>query len=159
MPGVDATWYERPEGFPLRIGAGGVIARRAESGLLVALVKEVELGDDHYVIPKGGVEEGETIEEAALREIAEETGLTAIERLGHLAMLERQNFKKTYWQNSHYGLYITEQIEGVIQDPANYGLAWFGLRALPPMFWPDEATLIDAHAARIEDAVLNARPR
>ncbi len=139
---VDASWYARPAGFRDRVGAGGAVVRRADAGLLIALVKEVELGDDHYVLPKGGVEPGEDLAKAALREIAEESGLTALRYLGALGTLARQNYKRTYWQTSHYGLYATDQVEGVITDPDNYGLAWFPIGELPPMFWPDEERLI-----------------
>ncbi len=139
---VDASWYRRPAGFPDRIGAGGAVVREAAGTWLIALVKEVELGDDHYVLPKGGVEPGEPIAAAALREIAEESGLTQLIHLGELGTLARQNYKKTYWQTSHYGLYRTGQFDGVITDPDNYGLAWFGIEGLPPMFWPDEELLL-----------------
>lgn len=153
---VDPSWYRRPEGFPERTGAGGAVVRVAEEGsLLLALVKEVELGDDHFVLPKGGVEPGEDIAQAALREIGEESGLTRLKRLDSLGVLERQNYKKTYWQRSHYALYLTEQVGGVITDPANYGLDWFPLDALPAMFWPDEAHLVVSRAEWIAATVFN----
>jgi ADP-ribose pyrophosphatase YjhB (NUDIX family) len=143
---IDGSWYTRPAGSTTRIGAGGAVVRSANGGLLIALVKEVELGDDHYVLPKGGVEPGEDIESAARREIAEESGLSDLRYLGALGVLARQNYKKSYWQTSHYGLYTTAQIAGVIADPDNYGLDWFPLRSLPPMFWPDEEQLLLSHA-------------
>lgn len=142
MAPADETWYQRSPEHRHRIGAGGVVIRRDETGLLVALIKEVEVGDAHYVLPKGGVEPGEDLEQAARREILEETGLSDLMHLGPLGALARQNFKKTYWQTSHYGLYLTRQIEGGPTDPDNYGLAWFSLDDLPPMFWPDERELI-----------------
>jgi len=151
---IDASWYARPQGHRHRTGAGGAVLRRADGGLLLALVKEVELGDDHYVLPKGGVEAGEDIETAAVREIAEESGLVELAYHGPLGTLERQNFKRTYWQTSYYGLYSTGQESGVITDPANYGLAWFRLDALPPMFWPDEEALIRGRRGWIEELLL-----
>jgi ADP-ribose pyrophosphatase YjhB (NUDIX family) len=143
---VDASWYARPAGYRHRIGAGGAAVRAPDGRVLVALVKEVELGDAHYVLPKGGVEAGEDIAQAAVREIAEESGLTDLTYLGALGTLSRQSFNRKYWQTSHYGLYITPQTEGIIADPANYGLAWFPLDNLPPMFWPDEAHLLQSRA-------------
>ena len=139
---IGAEWYVRPDGFRHRTGAGGAVLRVEGPRLLLALVKEVELGDAHYVLPKGGVEPGEDVAAAALREIAEESGLSELSYLGPLGTLERQNFKRTYWQTSHYGLYRTDQVDGPISDPANYGLAWFPLDDLPPMFWPDEEALL-----------------
>ena len=154
---IDASWYVRPDGFRDRIGAGGVVVRHADGALLVALVKEVEVGDDHYVLPKGGVEPGEAIAAAALREIEEESGLTELHHLGELGTLARQNFKKTYWQTSHYGLYSTRQVEGVITDPENYGLAWFALEELPPLFWPDEEALLRSRWGWIVERVRKAK--
>ena len=142
MTPADDSWYSRDPAQRHRIGAGGVVVRATPGGLLIALIKEVEIGDAHYVLPKGGVEPGEDIEQAARREISEETGLSRLNHLGPLGVLERRNFKKTYWQTSHYALYATEQIEGGPTDPDNYGLAWFTLGELPPMFWPDERRLI-----------------
>lgn len=149
MTPADESWYRRFSGHRHRIGAGGAVVRRTHSGILVALIKEIEIGDDYYVLPKGGVEPGEELEIAAQREIREETGLADLTYLGFLGTLDRCNFKRTYWQSSHYGLYRTEQIEGGPTDPDNYGLAWFQIEDLPPMFWPDEARLLRTKAAWI----------
>ena len=42
----------------------------------ILLVEHVMRGRDFYNLPGGGLEEGETPEEAALRELQEETGVT-----------------------------------------------------------------------------------
>lgn len=55
------------------VSAGGVIWRRSQSAFDVVLVKPA--GKNNWVLPKGHVESGETILEAALREANEETGL------------------------------------------------------------------------------------
>jgi 8-oxo-dGTP pyrophosphatase MutT (NUDIX family) len=153
MAPADESWYQRAPGHRHRIGAGGAVVRRTEAGLLLALIKEVEIGDKYYVLPKGGVELGEDLEQAARREIVEETGLGDLTHLGSLGTLARQNVKKTYWQTSHYGLYVTRQAEGGPTDPDNYGLAWFLLDDLPLMFWPDERQLIAARREWIRHRV------
>jgi 8-oxo-dGTP pyrophosphatase MutT (NUDIX family) len=51
--------------------AGGVVYRQTTEGPEVALIK----ADGRWSLPKGGIEKGEKPEAAALREIAEETGL------------------------------------------------------------------------------------
>ncbi len=158
MSVIDDSWYRRTEDLEERIGAGGIVARVEGREVLIALVKEVEFGDEDYVIPKGGVEEGESIEQTALREIAEETGLTDLTPIGHLGALTRQSFKRVYWQTSHYGIFLTSQRDATITDPANYGLGWFRLRELPRFFWPDERGLVEAGRERIEARVRRFTP-
>ena len=51
--------------------AGGVVYRQTAHGPEVALIK----AHGRWSLPKGGIEKGEKPEAAALREIAEETGL------------------------------------------------------------------------------------
>ena len=61
--------------YPLRRAAGGVVIDA--DGLV--LVREPANHFDNYVwtFPKGGVDEGETDEQGALREVLEETGIQA----------------------------------------------------------------------------------
>jgi 8-oxo-dGTP pyrophosphatase MutT (NUDIX family) len=58
--------------------AGGLVVRRSGGDLHVALIARYDRRRRLvWSLPKGHVEEGETVEEAALREVYEETGLTA----------------------------------------------------------------------------------
>lgn len=43
----------------------------------ILLLYRFKNGEEYYVFPGGGVEEGERIEEAIIREVKEETGLSA----------------------------------------------------------------------------------
>jgi 8-oxo-dGTP diphosphatase len=63
--------------------AGGVVTRTNESGELEFLVVHRPRYDD-WSLPKGKLEPGETVEQAALREVQEETGLRCAlgERVG-----------------------------------------------------------------------------
>lgn len=53
--------------------AGGVVLRQGEQGTEVAILGR--RNDGSWVLPKGTPGEGETLEETALREVREETGL------------------------------------------------------------------------------------
>jgi len=53
--------------------AGGVVLRPGEEGYEVCLVHRPRYGD--WTLPKGKLDDDETFEEAALREVEEETGL------------------------------------------------------------------------------------
>lgn len=63
--------------------AGGVVIRRVEGQTEVALVSPRE---GIYALPKGHPDAGESLEQAATREVREETGLLAdpVERLGEV---------------------------------------------------------------------------
>ena len=59
------------------ISAGGVVYRRNGDDLEVVLAsRRTRRGDLAWGLAKGGVEKGETMEQAAIREVLEETGLT-----------------------------------------------------------------------------------
>ena len=151
-------YYTCPSGFPTRDGAGGVVARVVGDDVLIALVKERELPQEFYVLPKGGLEPGETWEAAAAREVHEEAGLDAVTVLCLLDECGRQNFKRTYWQTTRYFLFYTEQESGTILDTEHHDeVAWFPLDSLPPMFWRDESELLARHRDRIDAEVRNFR--
>mgnify|MGYP003296647893 FL=1 len=55
---------------------GAIVFRKFHGNTEILLIKHINSG--HWSFPKGHVEEGETEEETALREIKEETGLDVI---------------------------------------------------------------------------------
>ncbi|MCE5312836.1 MAG: NUDIX hydrolase [Nitrospiraceae bacterium] len=67
--------------------AGGIVFKRSDSGFEVALI--ATKNKSVWTIPKGIIDKDETPEQAAVREIEEETGLKSriVEKLG----------QKSYW--------------------------------------------------------------
>ena len=59
--------------------AGGVVFRRTKKGDIEILL--IQDAKDRWTIPKGHIEEGETAQETALREIGEEAGITEDEAI------------------------------------------------------------------------------
>lgn len=145
---IDESWYERPPCVPDRTSAGGVVARIDDGQIYIALVGEVELTE--RVLPKGGVESGESLEGAARREIEEEAGLSSIELIGELGTCERLSYDRVWWITAHYFLFATEQVEGFPTDvDHHYELAWCPIDRLPAIFWPEQRELIETNRDRI----------
>ncbi len=105
------------------VSAGGLIWRRGPGGVVqVVLVRPV--GRDSWVLPKGHVEPGETVTEAALREAREETGIevSLSEPLGEVSYVfsqrERDDGKPiTIFKRVHF--YLMGYEGGALSDHDN----------------------------------------
>ena len=138
---IDASWYRRPPHCPERVSAGGVVVRRMAGVARVALVHET--GMSQFVLPKGGVEPGEDLEQAARREITEETGLSDLRLIRKLAVKERLSHDRTYWAVMHHYLFVTVGPGGSPTDDRHRGGPWwFPLNALPVLYWPEQVSLL-----------------
>ncbi len=139
---IDRSWYIKPPGIAEHISCGGVVVRRDGDQLLVALVTEP--GFAEYILPKGHLEPEESLEQAARREIAEESGFTELTLIKDLGMTGRLNFRKSSWGTMHYFLFTTSQDKVSPSDPEHqYIMKWFPIDALPEMFWPEQRALIE----------------
>lgn len=106
------------------ISAGGVVYRNAEEGL------EIQLIVDRYTkisLAKGKMEPGETIEETALREIQEETGMVGkiIEPVDVIKYKYEHPSLGTVDKEVHY--YLVEALGGDLQPQVEEikGVAWY----------------------------------
>ncbi len=104
---------------PIRqTSAGGIVYRRRDDHIDVALIARTSPRQKViWALPKGWVEPGETIPDAALREIREETGLTGrlLEPLGQIEYSfyspeDRTRINKTV----HF--YLVEYLSGDTSD-------------------------------------------
>lgn len=105
------------EKFEVRIAGGGVVH---ESNKLLIIKR-----NGVYDLPKGHLDEGETIEECAVREVEEETGVKAkITKLLHETFhtyIYKKNYvlKHTYWyemESIQEGQKLIPQTEEGIED-------------------------------------------
>lgn len=145
---IDHTWYQRPSHVPEHDSAGGVVVRMENKRIYFACIGEPGLSG--YVLPKGRVDPGETLEQAARREIEEEAGLSRLTLLDSLGMRERLDYNKRAWKRIHYFLFLTDQINSRPTDPQHESeVQWFLLDELPEMFWPEQKQLVEQNRDRI----------
>jgi 8-oxo-dGTP pyrophosphatase MutT (NUDIX family) len=102
--------------------AGGLVVRRHNSSLEIVVVHRPVHQD--WSFPKGKLEEGETFEEAALREVHEETGMECrlVRFVGHTEYVDRKGRPKAvaYW--------VMEALRGTFgPNPEVDELRWLSL--------------------------------
>lgn len=151
---IDQSWYEKPEGVKERSVAGGVVVRKDGDKIWILLLKVGNF--DHYDLPKGGVQPGESIQDASKREIKEESGISDLKLIGEIGITERLTFEKDFWSICHYFLFMTNQIEGSqeLQDGEDYSVKWFEINKLPSFFWPDQEKIIKNNLEKIKASIL-----
>ena len=149
---IDKSWYQKPDGVPGRTAAGGVVVRQEGARLFVALAQEK--GHSGYVLPKGHVDPGESVEEAARREIEEEVGVTDLRLVEPLGARERLSYDKREWKTTYYFLYLTRQVEAVPTHREQHDvMGWFPLERLPRIIWPEQIALLEENRRRIAAAI------
>jgi len=98
--------FEIGDGKPEIAAAGGVLISRSDDGPRIAVIHRPKYMD--WSLPKGKLEEGEGWQEAALREVEEETGYRArpLDELERVSYRDRKSRRKLvrYW--------LMEPVEG-----------------------------------------------
>lgn len=97
-----------------QVSSGGVIFRKGEGGIEVALIK---VKGERWALPKGLVDKGEDLADTAIREVREETGLEGrlIDKLGDIEYWYFSKEDQTkYHKSVHF--YLIEYKGGSIED-------------------------------------------
>jgi ADP-ribose pyrophosphatase YjhB (NUDIX family) len=129
------------------VSAGGlVIDHSGKNGLLIGRIDHKDATGKRILwsLPKGHIEEGETPEQAALREVAEETGIeSAIERsLGVIDFWFMAGGKRIHKTVHHFQF---KEVGGLLaaQESEVDEVGWFPLSEIIGLLaYPDEKKLI-----------------
>jgi 8-oxo-dGTP pyrophosphatase MutT (NUDIX family) len=118
----------------LEVSAGGLVQSDSDPELVALISHKNRGGRADWCIPKGHVEAGEDLADTAVREIGEETGITAevVEKLGEITYsfkIGQQRIKKTV---HHYLLRQTGGELSSEMDPTGEVIEakWFKLSEL-----------------------------
>jgi 8-oxo-dGTP pyrophosphatase MutT (NUDIX family) len=111
------------------VSAGAIILRDIDGELKVALAQH-QSGTKTWVLPKGHVEAGESIEQAALREIFEEAGLANVQLIKLLGSILRSSVKSDGYvvhKTIHYYLAYasSKEVPRTPLDQAFAEVGWF----------------------------------
>jgi 8-oxo-dGTP pyrophosphatase MutT (NUDIX family) len=137
------------------VSAGGlVIDHSGKNGLLIGRIDHKDASGQRILwsLPKGHIEEGETPEQAALREVAEETGIeSSIERaLGVIDFWFMAGGKRIHKTVHHY---LFRETGGNLapQESEVDEVGWFPLTEIVErLAYPDEKKLIARTEASAE---------
>lgn len=126
------------------ISAGGVVRKIVSGKAYIVLTREPER--PAWVLPKGHQEEGETLEQAAAREVKEETGLEDVEIVKKLGTKQRLSYEGDEYKTIHYFLFdcfgeTTLPKECVDVDKI-LRPEWFPIDNLPQLFWQEQKDLL-----------------
>ncbi|EJS70630.1 MULTISPECIES: NUDIX hydrolase [Bacillus] len=110
----------------IRNRGGAIIVQEGK----IALIKRIREGETYYVFPGGGIEEGETAEEATKREIYEELGVHI--KVEHL--IAKVEYKGTeHYFNAHIidGVFRSGKAEEFkLKDRGSYIPLWLPIHEL-----------------------------
>jgi 8-oxo-dGTP pyrophosphatase MutT (NUDIX family) len=106
--------------------AGGIVFRHGEKGVEILLIQDAK---DRWTIPKGHIEEGETAQQTAKREIGEEAGLKEVDVLGWLGKIHfryRRIDKLVLMTTQIYLVRAKGDTNDIQKEEWMNGIQWFG---------------------------------
>jgi 8-oxo-dGTP pyrophosphatase MutT (NUDIX family) len=139
--------------------AGGVVFRRKEDQVEILMIQD-RLG--RWTIPKGHVEEGESLEQTAVREVAEETGLTHLrlgEKLDKLHFFYRKEGKLIFMTTYVFLMEALGDTDAVVPEDSEgiVDAKWFeAKRALGLIEYRDTERLFRLGLSKLQEPVVTS---
>jgi 8-oxo-dGTP pyrophosphatase MutT (NUDIX family) len=135
--------------------AGGIVFRRGENGVEILLIQDAK---DRWTIPKGHIEEGETAQQTARREIGEEAGLSQVDILGWLGKIHfryRRIDKLVLMTTQIYLVRAKGDTNDIKKEEWMNGIKWFSFQdALDAIEYEDIGKLMLLAMKRIRQEQL-----
>jgi 8-oxo-dGTP pyrophosphatase MutT (NUDIX family) len=136
-----------------QVSAGGVVYRGSGADAEFVIVRVVP--ERRWQLPKGLIDEGETFEQAALREVREESGMTAeivgkIETIEYWFTADWDNSRRRIHKFVHF--YLMRHVDGDGSDHDNEvdEVRWVTLdEAIGTLKFPDERDVVRKAATMI----------
>jgi ADP-ribose pyrophosphatase YjhB (NUDIX family) len=140
--------------LPIVQKAGGIVLQ-SHTKKIVVVINQFSTA----VLPKGSIEAGESPEAAAQREIREETGLSSLQKIAKLGIIQRAGHQSSGSQKSdvmkHIHMYLYVTAEMTLQPRLDDSLhaEWVDLSDAPGILgWPEEAAFVAEQSERIRSA-------
>lgn len=138
--------------YKIGVSAGGVIVKKEGENYFILLLRDTRFPEWYFA--KGHVESGETLEQAALREVGEEAGLHHMKLHYLLGTYERFVEKANELKTIHYFLMSPTQVEvPSAPDNINVELKWFSLDNLPTMYLQEQKDVVEKNLSKIKSSL------
>lgn len=128
---MPARRHRRRRDTSYETSAGGMAVRTIDGAPAVAIIGR-RRGRLRWSLPKGHVEAGESLEQAAVREVREETGISAsvLRRLGTMEYTFTEAGQRIHKTVHHF---LMRAVSGELsdEDPEVSEVAWVALDELP----------------------------